>query len=227
MPHAHATQRIRIWDLPTRLFHVFLILSVVGLIVTGEVGDDAMRFHFWLGYAVLTLVFFRLAWGLVGGHWSRFVNFVPTPAHLMAYVHSLRNKQPTHFVSHNPLGALSVLVMLFLLLVQVVSGFMSDDEITNTGPWVALVPSQWVAFATEYHGDIGKVLLLVFITLHVGTVLYYKRFKNEDLISPMLHGDKVLPNDTHDSRDTFTSRLFALSILCASAYAVYRLVNMV
>ena len=225
MPHTLSLHRIRIWDLPTRGFHILLALCVAGLIATGEIG--AMQLHFWLGYAVLTLVLFRLVWGFVGGHWSRFINFVPTPSKLRAYLQAVRAQQAPHSVGHNPLGALSVLGMLSLLLLQVFSGFFSDDEIANTGPWAALVPANWVEFATEYHSDIGKVLLLVFITLHVGTVLYYKRFKNEDLISPMLHGDKVLPNDTHDSRDTFTSRLFALSILCASAYAVYRLVNMV
>ena len=221
----HSTPRIRIWDLPTRVFHALLILSVTGLIITGEVGDDALRVHFWLGYTVLTLLLFRLTWGLVGGHWSRFVNFVPTPAKLWAYAQSLRSKQAGLHVGHNPLGALSVLAMLAVLLLQVFSGFMSDDEISNTGPWVALVPSDWVELATEYHTEIGKVLLLALVALHIATVLYYKRVKKDDLISPMLHGDKELPIGTHESRDTYTSRLFALGILVACAYAVYRLVT--
>ncbi len=225
MTHTQSTQRIRIWDLPTRIFHAFLIFSTAGLLITGELGDEAMRFHFWLGYTVLTLVFFRLAWGLVGGHWSRFVHFVPTPTHLMAYVRSIRDKQALQHVGHNPLGALSVLTMLIVLLLQVFSGFMSDDEISNTGPWVALVPSDWVELATEYHTEIGKVLLIALIALHFATVLYYKLFKNTDLISPMLHGDKDLPSHTRHSRDTNSSRLLALSILVACAYAVYRLVN--
>ena len=220
------TQRTRIWDLPTRIFHILLILSITGLFITGEIGDEALRFHFWFGYAVLSLVFFRLAWGLVGGHWSRFVHFVPTPSKLLTYVRSLRTKQPQLYVGHNPLGALSVLAMLVVLLLQVFSGFMSDDEISITGPWVAFTPSRWVELATEYHTEVGKVLLIVLVCLHIGTVFYYKRVKHDDLISPMLHGDKELPVDTHASRDTYTSRLFALSILLASIYVVYRLVTL-
>lgn len=224
MPHTHSLHRIRIWDLPTRGFHVLLALSVAGLIATGEIG--AMQLHFWLGYAVLTLVLFRLVWGFVGGHWSRFIHFVPTPTMLRTYVQALRAQQTPPSIGHNPLGALSVLGMLTVLLLQVFSGLMSDDEIASSGPWVALVPANWVEMATEYHSDIGKVILILLIVLHVGAVLYYKRVKHEDLITPMITGDKVFTTDVHASRDTRTSRLFALSVLVGCAYVVYRLVNL-
>lgn len=218
--------RIRIWDLPTRVFHIVLALAVAGLVATGELGGNAMQIHFLLGYLVLALVIFRLIWGVLGGHWSRFVNFVPSPTRLLAYVQSLRAKQVAHHIGHNPLGALSVLAMLFFLLLQVISGFMSDDDISNSGPWSVLVPSDWVTLATQYHGDIGKVLLIFLVSLHVATVLYYKLVKKEDLITPMITGDKVLPNQIPDSRDTLTSRLFALSILVGCFYSVYRLVSL-
>lgn len=225
MPHTLSLHRIRIWDLPTRSFHVLLALCVVGLIATGEIGGALMQLHFWLGYAVLTLVLFRLIWGFFGGHWSRFVNFVPSPLELLAYLQALRHQQAGRSVGHNPLGALSVLALLSTLLLQVLSGFMTDDEISNAGPWVALVPSDWVSLASEYHTEVGKVVLIVLIALHVGTVLFYKRINNDDLITPMLTGDKVLTEQVRDSRDTLTSRLFALSILVGCAYLVYRLVT--
>ncbi len=226
MPNSLSFTRVRIWDLPTRLFHALLVVSVIGLVVTGEVGGDAMKIHFWLGYTVLTLVFFRVAWGLVGGHWSRFSHFVPTPAKLYAYLQALRTQQTTSPIGHNPLGALSVLAMLSLLMLQVFSGFMSDDEISNAGPWTALIPNNWVEWATTYHSDIGKAALLLLIGLHVSTVLYYKHVKKEDLITPMLHGDKNVPEGTPASRDSFTSRLFAAAVFLVCAYGVYRLVQL-
>lgn len=218
--------RVRIWDLPTRVFHIFLAIAVAGLFVTGEWGGNAMQWHFLLGYLVLILILFRLVWGVVGGHWSRFVNFVPRPSSLLTYVRSLRAKQATHSIGHNPLGALSVLGMLGVLLLQVGSGLMSDDEIANSGPWAALVPADWVSLATEYHSAIGKVLLIVLVCLHVATVLFYRRVKKDDLITPMLTGDKVLPSQAPHSRDTLTSRLFALGVLFGCIYTVYRLVNL-
>ena len=226
MPNTSSFHRVRVWDLPTRAFHIFLMLCIFGLIATGEVGGNALQLHFWLGYMVLTLVLFRLVWGFVGGHWSRFANFVPKPAQLRTYVQTLRDQQAPRSIGHNPLGALSVLGMLGLLLLQVFSGFISDDDISNSGPWAALAPSDWISLATEYHSDIGKVLLILLIALHVGAVLYYKRIKHDDLITPMLTGDKVLPEETHHSRDTHTSRIFALSILFGCAYVVYRLIKL-
>jgi cytochrome b len=226
MNASQITQAVRVWDLPTRVFHILLIFSVLGLVTTGELGGDFMRWHFWFGYHVLALILFRLVWGVLGGHWSRFVNFVPTPRGLIDYIQTWKTMQPNHHVSHNPLGAMSVVVMLLLLLGQVITGLLSDDEIATSGPWVAWAPNAWVSVATTYHGEIGKVLLICLVVVHVATVVYYKRIRNNDLISPMLHGDKQLPLDTPSSRDTLTSRLFALSIFMASAYVVYRLVNL-
>lgn len=225
MPLTHSLQRVRIWDLPTRIFHVLLAICVAGLIATGELG--AMQLHFLLGYSALTLVLFRLVWGVLGGHWSRFVNFVPTPAKLLSYLHALRHRQASPSIGHNPLGALSVLGMLSVLLLQIFSGFFSDDEIANAGPWTAYAPTSWVEFATEYHSDIGKVLLIVLIALHVSTVLYYKRIKHEDLITPMVTGDKLFATEVRPSRDTLTSRLFAIGVLAGCVYVVYRLVTLV
>ena len=226
MPSHTSLQNIRVWDLPTRLFHALLIVCVAGLVITGEIGDDAMRLHFLFGYGVLTLILFRLVWGFVGGHWSRFVNFVPTPTQLRTYVQALRTRSAPPSVGHNPLGALSVLAMLAMLAIQVFSGFISDDEIAATGPWTSLVPNAWIELATEYHSEIGKSILIVLVILHVASVLYYKRFKNDDLLTPMIKGDKQEPASTPASRDTFTSRVFALSILLVCAYAVYQLVNL-
>jgi cytochrome b len=154
-PSTSATS-LRIWDLPTRLFHFALIACVAGLIITGEIGGEIMTLHFYLGYAVLTLVFFRLVWGFVGGHWSRFIHFIPSPAELRAYIASLRPLNAKPSAGHNPLGALSVLTMLLVLLAQVFSGFLSDDEVSVSGPWTAWAPGAWVELASEYHTDIGN-----------------------------------------------------------------------
>ena len=80
------THTVRIWDLPTRLFHWLLALCVIGLVITANVGGNAMVWHFRLGYAVATLLLFRVVWGLVGGHWSRFSSFLYAPASIVRYL---------------------------------------------------------------------------------------------------------------------------------------------
>jgi len=178
-----------------------------------------MQWHFRLGYATLTLILFRLLWGFVGGYWSRFGNFVVSPATLLSYVRGVRT--PDQEVGHNPLGALSVLALLFVPLAQVVAGLMSDDEIATAGPLVSKVPGAWVSLATFMHTEVIKVVLIVLVLVHVGAILWYRYRKGNDLVSPMLSGDKEMDSDFPDSRDTAGPRLLALAILllCASAVA--------
>jgi len=222
---ANTTVKTRIWDLPTRLFHILLVLCVVGLVITGENGDFAMAVHFYLGYTVLTLVFFRIIWGIVGGHWSRFATFIPTPSRLLSYLRNFKSQDSSPSIGHNPLGAISVFVFLFVLLLQGVSGLMSEDDISISGPWTALVPNAWVEFATEYHTEIGFPLILVLIGVHIAAVLYHLHAKKQNLIRPMIDGDKLVSSNTHASRDSLQTRLMALVLVAVCAYVVYRLVT--
>jgi cytochrome b len=224
-PSSDVVQPVRVWDLPTRLFHLLLMVCLVGLVVTGEAGGASMQLHFYFGYSVLSLLLFRLVWGVIGGRWSRFTSFVPTPHRVLRYLHDLRAGRHTPSIGHNPMGALSVIAMLGLLLVQVFTGFISDDEIAASGPWTPFVSGNWIALATEYHSEIGKTLILALIVLHVASILFYKRFKNEDLVTPMLQGDKALPADTPASSDTAWTRLLALAVWGACVYVVYLAVN--
>ncbi|MEY2802920.1 MAG: hypothetical protein RL657_256 [Pseudomonadota bacterium] len=212
----------RIWDLPTRIFHWALLCCVVGLVITGKLGGNAINLHELLGYAVLTLVSFRLLWGLVGGRWSRFVQFVPSWSRLKAYVRG-ETRSPA---GHNPLGALSVLAMLGVLILQAVSGLFIDDEIAFTGPLYALVPSFWVEVASEYHTDVGQFLLLGLVGLHVLAIGWHVHRHDRHLVHAMLHGDQMVEEQVPASRDNWMTRLLALVLLLACAYGVKWLVSL-
>lgn len=218
------TQSVRIWDLPTRLFHWLLALLVVGLVVSGNIGGNAMPVHAWLGQGVLTLVLFRLVWGIVGGHWSRFSNFLPTPRRLKAYWQALQQPQPHHAAGHNPLGALSIVAMLLILLLQACSGLLSDDEIAFTGPWAVLAPSEWVSWATSYHKTWGKTLLLGLVALHLLAILFHRLRFRHNLIPAMLHGNQEALPGTPPTHDRLGQRVVALLILLGCAALVRWLV---
>lgn len=209
--------KVRIWDLPTRLFHGALALAVLGLVITGQTGGDAMVWHFRLGYAVFTLLLFRLCWGWVGGHWSRWRQLPLSWHSLQAYRQGLAT--PTLTAGHNPAGSWSVLAMLAWLALQVATGLVSDDEIANAGPLSSLVSGAAVSAATAWHKGLGKGVLLALILLHVGAVLWYKFRKTQDLLPAMLHGDKLLAQDVPASRDDARTRVLAIlvALLCALA----------
>ncbi len=220
MPH-----RIRVWDLPTRLFHWSLVACIAGLVLTGYVGGARMEWHARLGYAVLTLLLFRLVWGFVGGHWSRFGSFVRGPSHIAAYLRG--ESHPDSLVGHNPLGALSVLAMMTFLLAQVATGLVGDDEIAFTGPLNRFVTSAQGLAATWYHKRVGQWVIAALVVLHVGAVLFYLWRKGENLVRPMVHGDKTLATGPAvASRDDARSRATALLVLLACAALVAAVVQL-
>ena len=214
-PNIH---KIRVWDLPTRLFHWALVVCVIGLAVSGTIGGNAMVWHFRFGYSVLTLLLFRIIWGLVGGRWSRFGAFIYSPQSVINYLKG-RGKAE-HSVGHTPLGAGSVFAVLGFLLAQVGTGLLSDDEIAFAGPLTRFVSNATVSLATNYHKNIGKWILLALVVMHIAAIVFYLRRK-QNLVGAMLHGDKELVLPAPSSRDDTMSRLAALLIFMLCAAVAY------
>ena len=206
---------IRVWDLPTRIFHWALVLLIIGLVATGLIGGNAMVWHMRFGFAVLSLLLFRLVWGLIGGRWSRFASFIYAPGTILAYLKGAG--KPEHSVGHNPLGAGSVFAMLLFLLAQVGSGLVSDDDIATSGPLSKFVSNAVASAATSYHKNVGKFVLLALVMLHVAAIVFYLMKKKENLIAPMIHGDKALDQPLPASRDNASSRALAAVVFAACA----------
>ncbi len=216
---------IRVWDLPTRLFHWALPVAVVTLFITGDQGGSWMEWHMRAGYAVAALLLFRVIWGFVGGRWSRFSSFVPSPSQLLDYWRDPTG--PSHPVGHNPLGALSVLALLGMLAAQVATGLVSNDDIAYTGPLYAMVSSQISDLATRYHTEIGKVILLALIGLHLAAIAYHRIAKKHNLVTAMVTGDQaVAPPVPQPARDDAIQRLVALAVFAACCLVVLAVVNL-
>ncbi|MBX3621535.1 MAG: cytochrome b/b6 domain-containing protein [Rhizobacter sp.] len=221
-----ALRRIRVWDLPTRLFHWLLAGCVIASVVSAKVGGNAMVWHFRLGYAILALLAFRVLWGLMGGHWSRFARFVYSPATLLRYLRGQARADEFLDVGHTPTGALSVFALLGVLAVQVVTGLVADDEIANTGPLIKYVSSATSSLATGWHKHYGQWLVIGLAVLHVAAVVFYLMKKRQNLVTPMLSGDKHLPEGTPASTDSAGSRGLAAVLLAACAAGVAWLVSL-
>ena len=215
---------VRIWDLPTRLFHWALVVCVVGLVVTGNIGGNAMPWHFRFGYAVMSLLLFRLVWGLLGGHWSRWAQLPLSPSALKAY---LQGNSPTaHLAGHNPMGSWSVLAFILVLALQVSTGLISDDEISNMGPLAALAPAEWVSWASSWHRHWGKLSLLGLVLAHVLAIAWYRWKKKQKLVAAMLHGDKSLPEEVPSSQDTAKTRWLALFLWAMALVSAWAIVSL-
>lgn len=177
-----AAPRIKVWDLPLRLFHWALLVAVTVAIVSAEVGGNWMDLHGQAGLAVAGLLAFRWTWGLVGSRTARFAQFFPTPERLKAYLGGRWRG-----LGHNPLGALSVFALLGLLSAQVGTGLFGNDEIAFTGPLNGLVEESFGLRLTEWHEDLAG-LLFVLLGLHVAAIVFHRVVKRHNLIKPMVTG---------------------------------------
>lgn len=216
--------KVRVWDLPTRLFHWALAACVIGSVISAKIGGNTMEWHFRIGYVVLALLAFRLIWGLVGGRWSRFASFLYAPSALQRYLRGASRDAEHHEVGHSPLGALSVFALLALLLAQVSSGLFADDEIASAGPLVKFVGGATSSLLTWWHTTVGQWSIITLVLLHVAAILVYRLRLRRDLVTPMLLGDKWLPPHVPASADSLATRLLALLLLALCAAGVAALV---
>ena len=166
---------VKVWDWPVRVFHWTLAASVLGAFITGE-NEDFERLHQTLGWVAAGLMGFRVIWGLVGTRYARFAEFVRSPAQVWAYIKSLRSGQPQHFVGHNPVGAVAVMLLMGLTALSVYTG------------WLALAEdaAEWLEEAHE----IAANTLVPVVLVHVIGVLWSSRTHGENLLKAMLTGRK-------------------------------------
>ena len=174
----------RLWDFPTRLFHWSLALAVTAASISGQLGGGLMTWHGRIGLAVVGLVVFRLAWGLVGSTYARFAQFFPTRQGIKAYLSGQWRGE-----GHNPLGALSVLGILGLLAVQVATGLFSNDDIAFRGPLYDLAGKTLSNRLTAIHHLLSKLVYLL-VALHLGAIAFYASARKQNLVKPMLTGRK-------------------------------------
>ena len=182
-----------------------------------------MVWHFRCGYGVLSLLLFRLLWGFVGGHWSRWRQLTCTPSALRQYIAGSQSR----FLGHNPLGSLSIIAMLALLLLQASTGLLSDDEIANAGPLTIWVSERVVSMTTYWHKEIGKALVLLLVVTHLLAIGWHFFKKQDNLTRAMLLGDKTSEVLAPSSQEGVGQWLKALVCLGISSGLVYLLITAV
>ncbi|HZJ98310.1 MAG: cytochrome B [Alcaligenaceae bacterium] len=189
MANLSGSQTVRIWDLPTRLFHWALVFSVIGAFITVKMGN--MDWHIRLGEWVFCLILFRIIWGLIGPHYARFSQFIKGPKSIATYL-----KDGKKVYGHNPLGAISVIALLALFGFQAVTGLYTGDGYFYQGPLYSIGRGVRDTM-TSWHHQMEIWMILLFV-LHVGAVFFYKFFKKDNLLTPMITGKASLAGDAID-----------------------------
>jgi cytochrome b len=208
-----------VWDLPLRVTHWAMVFAVAGCFATHYAGIEWFAWHRRCGYVVLVLAVFRVLWGIVGTQHARFASFVRGPRTVLQYLRG-RVARP---VGHNPLGALSVLALLALMLLQASTGLFANDEIMNTGPfygWIAPELSNRITSLHRYSSDV----LLVLVAMHLAAIAWYALVRRERLVPPMFTGRKpaaeVPAGEAIDRSRTLLAVAIAAALATALALAV-------
>lgn len=205
-------KRIRLWDLPTRLFHWSLVVAVVAAVLTGQLGGNLIDWHGRIGLLVVGLLVFRIVWGVVGSTYARFAQFFPTPARVRTYLAGQWRGE-----GHNPLGALSVFGLILLLTVQVASGLFANDDIAFNGPLFNLVSREISNRLTSLH-HLASNLLLALIGLHVVAIAFYGHVRKQKLVKPMITGWKENAEGESARGGGWVALVVALLIAAAAVY---------
>lgn len=214
------TRAVPVWDIPVRLFHWILVLLIAFSWLSSEM--DWMTWHMYSGYALLALILFRILWGFVGSTHARFSDFIYGPRALIGYIKTLPSRTAAKFAGHNPLGGISVVLILLCVLTQAGTGLFANDDIINEGPLVKHVSkelSDWLTTIHKYNFNV----MLALIGVHIAAVLYYLIWKSENLIKAMFTGRKQLPAGMAAATMRSTGRAVVLLAVCAAG--VWFLVN--
>ena len=212
---------VKVWDLPSRIAHWALSLSILGSYGTAEYGWFSMQWHFYFGYAAITLVIFRVLWGFFGSEHARFRNFVRGPGAVVSYLKSITNKNSAETTGHSALGGWAVLLLLAATLAQGISGLFNNDDIEWFGPLSEKASSELVDKMAWFHNNFYNVLLII-IGIHIIAALLYLLVKKQNLITPMITGVK----HSIEGADAKQKPLrLALILLALSAGALWALIQ--
>ncbi len=213
------TKKLFVWDLPVRLFHWLLLISLLSAWYTSDGERDLIDYHLKIGYFTLGLIIFRIMWGIFGTQYAKFSQFFPTKAKLLSYLNKSKQNQVDTTVGHNPLGGLMIILMLLLILSQAISGLFMNDDVFTTGPYYESVNSSIQKFMSLIHHNVFDIILFVSV-VHIGAIFYYLFAKKINLIVPMFTGYKSTDNNEASSIKS-SKLLLALVIILLIVVFLY------
>ena len=188
-------KKIKVWDLPTRIFHWSLVVLVATALVTGFLSPEWwMDIHIWAGYGIIFLIIFRLVWGVFGSEFSRFKSFAFTPGVVLTHIRKLIILRPLHYIGHNPAGAMMIIALIFFLFSITISGFFVLGGQENQGPLAGVINYKFGHMAGELH-EVMAFILMGLIALHIIGVIIETRLSRENLVKSMIDGYKTIPED--------------------------------
>ena len=207
------------WDLPTRLFKWALVLLVITAWVSSGFDDPNMTVHKAAGYGVLTLVIYRVLWGVVGGSTARFSSFVTSPAAVWTHLRAVRARTERPYLGHNPVGGMMIVALLTACAIQVMLGLVSSDGVLAAGPFADAIGDVWASRAATLHAA-WFYMILALALVHIAVNLFHQFVKHDNLIGAMVTGRKAARPYADGDEAVGGSPVMALLCLCIAVAVV-------
>ena len=204
--------KLFVWDLPVRLFHWLLVISLIAAWYTSDGERGLIEYHLQIGSFILGLIIFRIIWGVVGTKYAKFSQFIPNKKSLIYYLKNVKKEKEYKTVGHNPVGGLMVIFMLTLILSQAISGLFMNDDVFTSGPYYSSANSAVQKFMSLIHNNCFDVILVVSF-LHISAALFYLFVKKANLILPMITGYKTDSNNNSKLQAIKSSKLLTAFIV--------------
>ena len=206
------TNRPVIWDLPLRCWHWLLAVSVGTSLYTGLVGGvDTIEIHRYSGISVVTLIVFRLTWGIWGAVYARWRWYVTTPKKILAYFRGSLGDSV-----HTPPGIALVLLLTTAIALQAISGLFMTDDIFFEGPLYQFASPEVADTSRFVHIRIWQVILAL-VGVHLLAHLVYAVALKSPIPMSMFTGRKpVAATDTYYGASNLTISL----VLAITTFAV-------
>lgn len=218
-PATETPRLANIWDAPTRIYHWLMVALIVLQFGTAKFGWLDMQWHFYFGYALLTLMLFRISWGFFGSSNVRFAELMQGPRRLVSYLRNWRSQNVSALAGHNPVGGWSSIFLILVVLLQALTGLATSDDIEWYGPLCHRLPDGWSDWAEWLHHRL-QILMLALIALHILAIALYWFVKRENLLAAMWHGRRLFDGEA----PRWVSGWRALVLFVFSALLVFALI---
>lgn len=209
---------IYVWDIFIRIFHFFLIYAMIGAYISFEKGH--IEHHALWGITILSLLVFRILWGVLGSYPARFKNFIFSIPEIFSYLKDFFKSSSQKYYGHNPIGGLSVMAMILCIFLQSLSGLAMTDDIFFEAPFYAVFPENILSIIDIIHRQNFNIILFL-IGVHIFAVFFYLLFKQENLIMPMVTGYKKTQSIEHQKDAHFKIMPAIISFIATAFFWSY------
>ena len=216
-------RRLYVWQLPVRFTHwltaaCIVVLSLTGVYIAdpflippgGSVMTTIRLLHIIAAIALLASGLIRTVWLLTGNRFARWTAFIPTTRtqftelfRQAAFYLFIRREIPK-VLGHNQLAAAAYLILFFLLLVEVITGFALDGLLgaepgASMFGWLReLVGPQTIRLI--HHLSMWAILAIALF--HVYSCILVDHVERNGLMSSIVSGYKfVTPEEILEARD--------------------------